>query len=235
MTDVEGGLDQPDELQPEPGALALASADDDWTQADWEKAAAVVLRKTHRLRDDDPDHAVWGKLARRTLDGIEISPLGTPDLLDGLVTTGRPPRAGAWEIRSEVTTHDDALTDLTGGVTSLWVRAGSTPDWATLLDGVRLDLASVVLDGADPEGFLSYADGSALAVGTNLGFDARTATTEQAALASRAGVLAFVVDATDVHDHGASDVQELGMRWLSVCTRCVLSPTAGGPSTRPPR
>ena len=64
MTDVEGGLDEPDELQPEPGALALASADDDWSRADWEKAAAAVLRKARRLTDDDPDSEVWQKLTR---------------------------------------------------------------------------------------------------------------------------------------------------------------------------
>jgi methylmalonyl-CoA mutase len=210
MTDVEGGLDEPDELQPEPGALALASVDDDWSRTDWEKAAAAALRKSRRMTEDEPDSAVWQKLARQTLDGIAISPLGTPDLLDGLVTSGRPPRAGAWEIRSEVATNEDALTDLDGGVTSLWVRAGSSPDWVALLDRVRLDLAAVVLDGADPEGFLAYAAGRELAAGTNLGFDARTATGEQAARAARAGVLAYVVDATVVHDQGASDVQELG-------------------------
>jgi methylmalonyl-CoA mutase len=210
MTDVQGGLDQLDELQPEPGALALASADDGWSRADWEKAAATVLRKMRRMTEDDPDSQVWQELARQTLDGIVISPLGTPDLLERLVIAGRPARAGAWGVRSEISTNQDALTDLAGGVTSLWVRAGSAPDWSALLDGVRLDLAAVVLDGADPEGFLSYADGGALAAGTNLGFDARTATREQAAVATRAGVLGFVADATVVHDRGASDVQELG-------------------------
>ena len=59
MTDVEGGLDEPVELQPPPGALALASADDDATRADWEKAAAGVLRKARRLGDDAPDSSVW--------------------------------------------------------------------------------------------------------------------------------------------------------------------------------
>jgi methylmalonyl-CoA mutase len=210
MTDVEGGLDEPDGLQPPPGALALASADDRWTRADWEEAAAAVLRKSRRLSDDDPDDAVWAALARTTYDGIAISPLGTPDLLDDLATSGRPTRVDGWEVRSEVSTNEEALVDLEGGVNSLWLRAGSVPDWATLLEGVMLDLAPVVLDGADPEGFLSYAEGRELAGGTNLGFDARAATGDRAALATRAGVLGFVVDATVVHDQGASEVQELG-------------------------
>ncbi len=210
MTDVEGGLGDPDELQPEPGDLALASAHDDWSRSDWERAAGAVLRKAGRLADDDPDSGVWRTLARQTLDGIDISPLGTPELVDGLVTSGRPARSGAWEIRSEVSTNEEALADLEGGVTSLWVRAGSAPEWESLLADVVLDLAPVVLDGADVEGFLTYADGRELATGTNLGFDAATATGQQATLAARAGTLGFVVDATVVHDQGASDVQELG-------------------------
>jgi methylmalonyl-CoA mutase len=227
MTDVEGGLDEPAGLQPPPGALALASADDDWTRADWEKAAAAVLRKSRRLGDDDPDGAAWQALTRTTYDGIAISPLGTPDLLDDRATSGRPTRIAGWEIRSEVSTNADALVDLAGGVTSLWLRAGSTPDWTTVLEGVLLDLAPVVLDGVDPEGFLSYAAGRELAAGTNLGFDARAATGEQAALAMSAGVLGFVVDATVVHDLGATDVQELGYA-MSVGAQALRALTDGG-------
>ena len=107
------------------------------------------------------------------------------------------------------------------------MRAGSAPDWATVLDEVRLDLASVVLDGADPEGFLSYADSRELAAGTNLGYDARTATGEQAALATGAGVLGFVVDATLVHDQGASDVQELASA-MAVGAQALRSLTDSG-------
>ncbi len=227
MTDVEGGLDEPEELQPSPGSLALASADDQWTRADWEREAAAVLRRSHVLGADDPDDAVWSALARTTYDGIAISPLGTPDLLDGLATSGRPTRVDGWEIRSEVSTNQEALVDLEGGVTSLWLRPGAAPDWATLLEGVMLDLAPVVLDGVDPEGFLSYADGRELATGTNLGFDARAATGEQAALATRAGVLGFVVDATVVHDQGASDVQELGYA-MSVGAQALRALTDAG-------
>ena len=156
MTDVEGGLDEPEELQPEPGALALASADDDWSRADWEQAAAGVLRKARRLGDDDPDSAVWRTLPSTTLDGIDdqsarharrCSTASSPAVVR------RAPGAGTSAPRSA--TNADALADLEGGVTSLWVRAGSTPDWDRVLDGVVLDLAPVVLDGADAEGFLS--------------------------------------------------------------------------------
>ena len=45
---------------------------------------------------------------------------------------------------------------------------------------------------------------------TNLGVPASEATAELAGMAWQAGVRGFVVDATTVHDRGASDVQELG-------------------------
>ena len=80
---VEGGLDEPDELEPAQGSLDLASPEDRATVADWEAAAAAVLRKAKRLGDDDADALVWEKLTRTTLDGIELTPLGTPDLLGG--------------------------------------------------------------------------------------------------------------------------------------------------------
>ena len=41
------------------GALELAHADDAWTQADWEKATAAVLRKARRMGEDDADSLVW--------------------------------------------------------------------------------------------------------------------------------------------------------------------------------
>ncbi len=43
MTDetLEGGLDEPEELEPEQGSLALADAEDRHSRDDWEKAAAA--------------------------------------------------------------------------------------------------------------------------------------------------------------------------------------------------
>lgn len=217
MTDqvVEGGLDEPGELEPAQGSLRLASDDDAATRADWEAAAATVLRKARRLGEDDADALVWDKLTRTTLDGIAVTPLGTPDLLDGLTTTGRPTRQGDWDIRSLVRAddaklaHEEALADLEGGVTSLWLRGTGDVDLATVLDGVLLDLAPVVLDGIDPDAFLRYAGDRELHPATNLGIPAAEAAADPAGRAWQAGIRAFVVDATTIHDRGASDVQEL--------------------------
>lgn len=225
MTQVEGGLDEPEELEPEQGTLDLADPGDRWTVADWEKATAAVLRKARRMTDEDPDELVWEKLTRTTLDDIPVTPLGTAASLDDLATAGRPvSRTGDWDIRAHLTGRDPkaaneaALVDLDGGVTSLWLEVAPDADLATLLDRVLLDLAPVVLDAsADPVGaaraFLAHADGRELAEGTNLGVSGEAAAEDLVAvagLARDAGTLGVVVDATTVHDRGASDAQELG-------------------------
>jgi methylmalonyl-CoA mutase len=218
---------------PSEDRLALASAEDRHSAAEWEKLTAAVLRKSGRMTDEDPDSTVWEKLARTTLDGISVAPIGTPDSLDGLVTAGRPSRDGAWDIRALVegpdakAANDAVLADLANGVTSVWVQLGAglgADDLAATLQGVDLGIAPVVLDargdtaavealaallpakvhpatnlGADPIGS-HFRDGLADPIGRL----APVATT-----AREKGVLAAVVDATVVHDLGASDGQEL--------------------------
>ncbi|MFC4784247.1 methylmalonyl-CoA mutase family protein [Nocardioides sp. MAHUQ-72] len=243
MTQVEGGLDEPEELEPEQGTLDLADAGDRWAVADWEQAAAAVLRKARRMTDEDPDGLVWDKLTRTTLDGIGVTPLGTRALLDDLETQGRPLRSGDWDIRAHLSgadakaANEAALVDLEGGVTSLWVEADAGTDLATLLDRVLLDLAPVVLDApgapvAVAEAFLAHSGDRDLAAGTNLGVSGEAAEGDLVAvaeLARRAGTLGVVVDATVVHDRGASDAQELahslavGVRVLRVLTGAGLS------------
>jgi len=243
MTQVEGGLDEPEELEPEQGTLDLSDPGDRWSISDWEQAAAAVLRKSRRMGDEDPDDLVWDKLTRTTLDGIPVTPLGTASLLEDLETSGRPTRAGDWDIRAHLAVGDAkagneaALVDLNGGVTSLWLEASADTDLATLLDGVLLDLAPVVLDAptapvAVAEAFLAHADDAELAPGTNLGVSGEAAEEDLVAvaeLARRAGTLAVVVDATAAHDRGASDAQELahslavGARVLRVLTGSGLS------------
>ena len=210
--------------------------------AEWEKAAAAVLRKARRLGDDDPDDAVWGELTRSTLDGIDITPLGTPALVADLPDPVRPPARGdGWDVRALLADPDAqasnaaALTDLENGATSLLVQVGASgidvADLPTVLKGVLLDVAPVVLDApSDPlaaaQAFAELAEGQTLAAGTNLGVDpvgarvrgfetlagARSSTTEAVVklCASELGCRALVVDGTAVHDLGASDVQELG-------------------------
>lgn len=214
------------------------------SQLDWEKSAAAVLRKSGRIAEDQADSVVWEKLARRTLDGIEISPLGTPALLGDLVTGGRPTRVGSWDIRASyaetdgATLRDAILTDLENGVTSVWIELGAhglpVSDLAVALQGVLLDLAPVVLDApreelAAAQAFAAIARGTALAPGTNLGADPvgahirgygdvdMSAVTPVATLATELGCRALVADGSALHDRGASDVQELGYT-LAVAT-----------------
>ena len=134
---------------PTQGALALADPSDTHTRADWEAAAAAVLRKSHLLASDDADSEVWARLTRTTLDGLAVPPLGTPDLLEDLETSGRPTRVGGWDVVTRPTDKEQALADLDTGATALWVAADA--DLAALLAGVLLDLAPVVLDGATPD------------------------------------------------------------------------------------
>ena len=214
--------------------------------SEWEKAAAAVLRKARRMTADDPDDVVWARLTRSTLDGIDIAPLGTPALVADLPEPVRPPARGdGWDVRTLLADPDAqasnaaALTDLENGASSVWVQVGASgidvSDLQTVLKGVLLDIAPVVLDApSDPLGaaraFAALADGQALAPGTNLGVDpvgalvrgfetladARSSTTEAAVIteasqiAKGLGCRALVVDGTAVHDLGASDVQELG-------------------------
>jgi methylmalonyl-CoA mutase len=226
---VEGGLDEPTELEPEQGALTLADPSDTHTRADWEAAAAGVLRKSRLLADDDPDSEVWARLARTTLDGLAVSPLGTPDLLEDLATSGRPSRVGGWDVVTRPADNEQVLADLDTGATALWVAADA--DLAALLDGVLLDLAPVVLDGATPDrarAFLDVMGYAEPAIGTNLGADAAgDHLVEIAEVARKAGVLAAVVDGTTVHDRGASDVQELGYA-LAVTARALRTLTRAG-------
>lgn len=213
--------------------LRLAQPEDDHARSEWEAAAAAVLRKTGRLTEEDPDDAVWTRLARTTLDGIAITPLGVP----GAYVAERPSmRIGRWDIRSLIRHPDDklaneeALVDLEGGVTSLWLHADQTTELRTVLAGVMLDLAPVVLDApsvalAVATSFLDLAAGTLLHPSTNLGADplgamlrglpvapdeGESELRELAVLARRAGIRASVVDATAAHDLGASDAQELG-------------------------
>ncbi|WP_030485049.1 methylmalonyl-CoA mutase family protein [Nocardioides aequoreus] len=159
------------------------------TRDDWEAAAAAVLRKARRLGEDDPDSGVWAALTRRTLDGLDVPPLGSAELVADLPAPVRPPaRDAGWDVRAWLADPDPAaaaraaLTDLENGAHSLLVQVGpgglAPADLAAALDGVLLDVAPVVLDAPhDPLGAARAltdvargADGVP-AAGTNLGVD----------------------------------------------------------------
>jgi methylmalonyl-CoA mutase len=228
MTDeVAGGLDEPEELQPEQGTLRLATDQDDATRADWEAAAAAVLRKSHRLSDDDSDSAVWEALTRTTYDGIDVPPLGIPDLVSGIAVP-RPSRAGAWDVRVRARGDTDAVAELEHGATSLWVASDEVAAEAmpAYLDGVLLDLAPVVLDQptrAHAEALVALGP---LHPDSNLGAIDDADLVAFARLALDAGVRGIVLDGTSVHEQGASDVQELG--WLLARGAQVLRVLEGG-------
>ncbi len=238
--ELEGGLAEPEELQPEEGTLRLVGEGDTYDVAAWEAATAAVLRRARRLADDAPDADVWDVLTRTTLDGIAVAPIGQQADLEGLATSGRPQRAGAWDVRAQLEVVDDtaaneaALEDLENGATSLLLHLDHDVDhdWIRLMSGVLLDLAPVVLDRASSEQVEAFADflegaEGALHPATNLSFDLQTLemlsqrqredrATARDLLAPvvrrgfQLGVRALVVDATALHDQGASDAQELG-------------------------
>jgi methylmalonyl-CoA mutase len=211
MTDeVPGGLDEPAELQPDQGALRLAAPEDDWSRADWEKAAAGVLRKARRLTADDPDDAVWRALTRTTYDGIEVPPLGTPE--GTIPAVPRPTRAGAWDVRVRAVDGTDVLDELERGATSLWVLAEhvAADSLASFLDGVLLDLAPIVLEAPTPAHARALVALAPLHPDSNLGATEDDDLVAFARLALDAGVRGIVVDGVPVHEQGASDVQELG-------------------------
>ena len=180
-----------------------------------------MLRKARRLGEDDPDELVWSRLSRSTLDGVEVTALGVPGHVPADLGPSHPQRSLGRALPARHgrpgRAHEAALTDLEGGVTSLWLCSAAVPDFATVLADVLVDLAPVVLDvPSDPvgaaEAFLAWADGRELAPGTNLGAPADAAEDDLrrvAGLAAGAGLLGVVVDAAAVHDRGASEVQEL--------------------------
>lgn len=169
---------------PAAGSARPPSAGD---ESVWAAAAAAVLRRAGRLAADAPDADAWDRLARSTVEGLPVPPLGTPERAASVrtraaiaVDPGLPPflrgsatpagAGGGWDVRALIADPDPAaanravLADLEGGVTSLWIRVGDggcdPGRLAAVLDGVYLDMAPVVLDAA--------GDGAALPGGRAL-------------------------------------------------------------------
>ena len=193
---VEGGLAEPEELEPDQGSLDLAAPEDRR-----DRASGVGGRGRRGAAqgpsadDDDPDELVWDRLTRTTLDGIGITPLGTPELLDGLRTAAGRRRPGEWDIRAHlaVVGRQDGqralLADLEGGVTSLWLEVDEHVDWSAC--STRCCSTSRPWScrrrAAGARAFLQCADGRELHPRTNLGLDARLVSRELAEQAWQRG------------------------------------------------
>jgi methylmalonyl-CoA mutase len=167
-----------------------------------------------------------------------VAPIGQQSDLDGLTTSGRPTRAGAWDVRTSVVggdavaVNEAALVDLDNGATSLHLDLVGGSDLAVALRGVLLDLAPVSLER--PSAHRSEALAQLLEdgprdphPGNNLSADPATALllgegmaegepsvaesfVDTVRRAQALGVLGAVVDGTALHEAGASDAQELG-------------------------
>ncbi|MFE3068589.1 methylmalonyl-CoA mutase family protein [Streptomyces sp. NPDC059247] len=227
--------------------LSLASEFPDAPHEQWQHLVAGVLRKSGK---DVSGDAAEDALSTLVEEGIGTRPLYTardaaPDAgLPGFAPFVRGGRAegnvlGGWDVRQQHLTadRDAVLTDLENGVTSLWLGVGATgipvPALASVLDGVYLDLAPVVLDAGDEtaaaaDELLRLYEERGVPAGTargNLGADplgheARTGRPARdpdsaAALARRCadrypGLRALTVDALPYHEAGGSAAQELG-------------------------
>ncbi len=189
----------PAEPVSDPGSVPVPLAEGfDSSREEWEKATAAVLRKTKRLGDDADDSDVWSLLARTTLDGISVTPLGTTDLqtpdpgLPGQAPYTRGSTAArdldGWDNRAWFADPDaertaaDVTADLENGINSLWLSLGTggTPiaSLAAILEPVFVDLAAVVIDAPhEPveaaEAYAAVIDDKAVtpAPGSTLGFD----------------------------------------------------------------
>jgi methylmalonyl-CoA mutase len=228
------------------------------TREEWQRLVEGVLAKSGRTGLSGP--AAEQALTTEVEDGLPVRPLYTAG--DPAPPPGRPGFApfvrgsrvpgaviAGWDVRQPHAQPDPekanraVLADLENGVTSLWLTVGGAGLPVTALpaalDGVRLDLAGVVLDAgaefAEAAGqlFSLYTDGPAaipapeatgnlgadpLGLLARTGQDAETGPQLDAAaqLAARCqrdfpGLRALTVDALPYHDAGASTEQELGL------------------------
>jgi len=243
------------EAPEEPDELTLAAEFPAATREQWAGLVDAVLRKSRRITADAEPGAGVAKLVRTSPEGIGVLPLYTADDVADLPAAGVPgqrpfvrgSRAGGpvpdgWDVRQRHaepdpdTAHAAVLADLENGVNSIWLavgEGGTTPAaLATVLDGVYIDLAPVVLDsgGADvgaASAFLGLAGERGIDPATLLGtlgvdpigLRARTGIAPDldalVPLAQRVAaefplVKALVVDGLPVHAAGGSDAQELG-------------------------
>ena len=238
----------------EPPELALADEFPTPGRDEWLALVDQVARKARRIPEDAAPGAGFAALTGSDLDDIPIRPLyeaaDAPSPMLGVpgeapyVRGSRPtgPVPTGWDVRQPHRDPDpsaaaDAITtDLENGVGSIWLAVGpggtAPGDLGTVLAGVYLDLAPVVLDAGEladeaAEAFLAVAAERGVPAGDLLG----TLGLDPIGLRARTGagpdpgsvvdparrlterhprMRAVVVDALPVHTAGGSDAQELG-------------------------
>ena len=158
-------------------ALALGAQFPHADRGAWQRLVAKVLKASDDVADPELT------LASRTADDLLVAPLYTAaDAPGDSGLPGQQPfvrgrtahRDGAgWDIRTQVDLTDSAeareqaMTDLAGGASSLWLQVGegavSVEALGDVLAEVHLDLAPVVLDaGEQPDPTMGLAAASAL-------------------------------------------------------------------------
>ena len=244
MTEVEGGLDEPAELEPEQGSLDLASPEDDHERAEREEELLRRLRRGRPAVNDDPTAPRGTSEAGRRWTVCRPTArhrrparrAGHRRPLDARRPIWQPPRP---RHRPTRTTPTRPWSTSTNGVTSLWLKVEPAADLRhdALLEGRAAGnlgaglgaLRAGVPTGRRHRGSSTPTPGDPTPPPTAptwwlIRSERRCAwfrdrrwrrlepldLVQVAELARDAARLPIVVDATVVHDLGASDAQELG-------------------------
>ncbi|MGJ3508007.1 methylmalonyl-CoA mutase small subunit [Enemella sp. A6] len=242
------------------------------SREDWE---AEVLKVLNRRRPEGKELSIEQAMARlrtTTVDGLTIEPLYTegPEHIGhpGVApfTRGAEARGGTvqpWDVCQLYEAPDakegnkSLLTDLRGGTTSVWARVDSdalaATDLATLLEGVRTDIAPVLVTSTDDQWGAAEAlaaiwreAGTAPAPLSNLGIDplaeaARTGAEPDLSRLAEAVTLAgefaparaLTVDVLPYDNAGAGEVDALalpiatGVAYLRALAEAGISAAAG--------
>ncbi len=129
----------------------------------WQHQAATVLRKAGRLSTDAPDDEVWSALARQTVEGLVVPPLGVPR--SGVPVESAPEDDarrdgphGGWDIRALIADPDPALAaqaavdEWEHGSSSLWLTVGGPgigpADLGPMLERLPLHVLPVVISAS---------------------------------------------------------------------------------------
>ncbi|MBB1260724.1 methylmalonyl-CoA mutase family protein [Streptomyces alkaliterrae] len=241
--------------------LSLAAEFPDATREQWQRLVEGVLRKSDP-NTEASGTAAEDALSTTLEDGLRTRPLYTAADVPGggaadatgfpgfapFVRGGRPQghSPAGWDVRQQHRDPDArranelALADLENGVSSLWLVVGrgglAVADLPTVLEGVYLDLAPIVLEpGADfdaaaralvglyeraevpPSAAAGNLGGDPLGLQARSGDDTRTAGLLDAAADwarrlgdTHPGLRVMTVDALPYHEAGASPAEELG-------------------------